>query len=32
MNNRINLEYRVWLEDFNGPSFVKSIDSNKANC
>ena len=32
MNNSINVGSRVWLEDLNGPFFVKSFDSNKANC
>lgn len=32
MNNSINVGSRVWLEDLNGPFFVKSIDLNKANC
>lgn len=32
MNISLNVGSRVWLEDLNGPFFVKSIDSNNANC
>jgi hypothetical protein len=32
MNNGITIGSRVWLQDFNGPFCVTSIDSNKATC
>lgn len=32
MDIKINVGSRVWLEELNGPFFVKSIDSNKAHC